>query len=188
MAGGSHSAEAYSAFEDAMYGSCVASENDYAVNSVSGMNIVLKTGNGLISTGSGFARRIASDSTNTITIANASASNPRKDAIIAYIDMAVSPSTSVTDNTNNILKFRAVSGSPSSSPSAPSASAITNTIGAGNPYMILHYVDVPTGATSLTNSNITDNRKVASKPEGPTITSGSAAPSGGKDGDIYIQI
>lgn len=187
MAGGSHSAAAYSAFEDAMYGSCVASEDDYSISSVTGMNVTLSTGYGLISTGSGYARRIGSDATNTITIAAASASNPRKDAIIAYIDMSVSPTTSVTDNTNGILKFTSVAGSPSATPAAPSASAISNAIGAGNPYVILYYVNVPANATSLNASNIDDNRKIASQPEGPTITSGSAAPSGGNDGDIYIQ-
>lgn len=187
MAGGSHSAAAYSAFEDAMYGSCVASETDYSISSVTGMNVTLSTGYGLISTGSGYARRIGSDATNTVTIAAASASNPRKDAIIAYIDMSVSPTTSVTDNTNGILKFTSVAGSPSATPAAPSASAISNAIGAGNPYVILYYVNVPANATSLNASNIDDNRKIASQPEGPTITSGSAAPSGGNDGDIYIQ-
>lgn len=187
MAGGSHSAAAYSAFEDAMYGSCVASETDYSISSVTGMNVTLSTGYGLISTGSGYARRIGSDATNTITIAAASASNPRKDAIIAYIDMSVSPTTSVTDNTNGILKFTSVAGSPSATPAAPSASAISNAIGAGNPYVTLYYVNVPANATSLNASNIDDNRKIASQPEGPTITSGSAAPSGGNDGDIYIQ-
>ena len=187
MAGGSHSAEAYSAFENAMYGSCVATENDYAIDSVSGMNVVLGTGYGLISTGTGHARRIGPDSTNNVTVAAASASNPRIDAIVAYIDMAVSPSTSYTDNSNNILKFASVAGSPSASPTAPSASAITNAIGAGNPYMILYYVNVGAGVSSLTTTALVDNRIIAGIEAGPTISSGSTAPSGGNDGDIYIQ-
>ena len=161
MAGGLHSAAAYSAFEDAMYGSCVASSTDFVATAGTGMNVSLSAGNGLISTGSGYARRIASDATNTIAII-AAATSDRIDSIVAYIDNSVTPTTSVVDNTNNILKFTAVAGTPAATPVAPSSATVQSAIGAGNPYMVLWNVTVPANATSLTAATFTDARKIAS--------------------------
>lgn len=158
MAGGLHSAAAYSAFEDALYGSCVASDTSLEVSAGTGMNVVVGIGNGLISTGTGFARRIATDATNTVSLTAASSANPRIDAIVAYIDNAVTPSTSVVDNTNGILKFKSVAGSPAATPVAPNASAIQSSVGAGNPYMVLAYVAVAKNATAA--GTITDTRKI----------------------------
>lgn len=159
MAGGLHSAAAYSAFEDALYGSCVANDSSLAVSAGTGMNVTVAIGNGLISTGTGFARRIATDATNTVSLTAASTANPRIDAVVAYIDNGVTPSTSVVDNTNGILKFKSVAGSPAATPVAPSASAIQSSVGAGNPYMVLAYVAVAKNATAA--GAITDVRKIA---------------------------
>lgn len=161
MAGGLHSAAAYSAFEDALYGSCVAGENSFLVTAGSGMNVMVAPGNGLISTGNGFARRIASDANNTVAVSAASTANPRIDAIVAYIDNAVSPTTTVVDNTNNILKFKAVAGSPAASPSRPNDSTIQSSVGAGNPFMVLSYVTVPKSASTISTGTFADVRKVA---------------------------
>lgn len=159
MAGGLHSAAAYSAFEDALYGSCVANDSSLAVSAGTGMNVTVAIGNGLISTGTGFARRIATDATNTVSLTAASTANPRIDAVVAYIDNAVAPSTSVVDNTNGILKFKSVAGSPAATPVAPNASVIQSSVGAGNPYMVLAYVAVAKNATAA--GAITDVRKIA---------------------------
>ena len=161
MAGGRHSAAAYSAFEDALYGSCVATDSDFVATAGTGMTVQLTSGDGLISTGSGYARRIQADSTNTITITAASATLPRTDSIVAYIDNAVTPTTSVTDNTNNILCFVAVAGTPASTPSAPSSVTIQSAVGAGNPYMVLWDVTIPAGATAMNAAVFTDQRKTA---------------------------
>lgn len=163
MEGGLHSAAAYSAFENAMYGSCVASATDFVATAGTGMNVSLSAGNGMIDTGQGFSRRIASDATNTVPVTAASSANPRMDAVVAYIDNGVSPTTSVIDNTNNILKFACVAGSPAATPQAPSAATIQSAIGAGNQYVILWYITIPTSATSLSGATFTDNRYVANK-------------------------
>lgn len=159
MAGGLHSAAAYSAFEDALYGSCVANDSSLAVSAGTGMNVTVAIGNGLISTGTGFARRIATDATNTVSLTAASTANPRIDAVVAYIDNAVTPTTSVVDNTNGVLKFKSVAGSPAANPSTPTAQAIQSSVGAGNPYMVLAYVAVAKNATAA--GAITDVRKIA---------------------------
>lgn len=160
MAGGLHSAAAYSAFENAMFGSCVATASDFMATAGTGMNVSLSAGNGLISTGTGFARRIASDAVNAIAITTA-ASTARIDAIVAYIDNSVTPTTSVVDNTNDVLKFTAVAGTAAATPSAPSAATIQSAIGAGNPYMVLWEVTIPANATALTNATFTDKRNIA---------------------------
>lgn len=161
MAGGLHSAAAYAAFEDALYGTCVAGDTSFTVSAGTGMNVTITPGNGLISTGTGFARRIAADANNTVAISAASTANPRIDAIVAYIDNGVTPTTSVVDNTNGVLKFKAVTGSPAATPSNPSDAAIQSSVGAGNPYMVLAYVTVPKNATAISTGTFVDARKVA---------------------------
>ena len=172
MAGGKHSAAAYSAFENAMYGSCVASDSDFVATAGTGMNVSLSKGNGLIDTGLEYARRIQSDATQTIAISAASSANPRKDAIVAYIDNSVAPSTSYTDNTNNILKFTSVDGTPAANPSAPSAATIQTAVGAGNPYVVLWHVLVPKSATSLTAATFTRACRVANMTDTANIRDG----------------
>lgn len=177
MEGGLHSAAAYSAFENSMWGSCVASSSDFVATAGTGMNISLSAGNGMIDTGLGFSRRIASDAVNTISVDAASSANPRKDALVAYIDNGVTPTTSVLDNTNDILKFACVAGNPAATPAAPSDAAIQTAIGAGNPYVVLWYVTVPKSATSLSTATFTDNRNISSKIDGSNIKDGTVTAS-----------
>lgn len=177
MEGGLHSAAAYSAFENSMWGSCVASSSDFVATAGTGMNISLSAGNGMIDTGLGFSRRIASDAVNTISVDAASSANPRKDALVAYIDNGVTPTTSVLDNTNDILKFACVAGSPAATPAAPSDATIQTAIGAGNPYVVLWYVTVPKSATSLSTATFTDNRNISSKIDGSNIKDGTVTSS-----------
>ena len=172
MAGGKHSAAAYSAFENAMYGSCVASNSDYVATAGTGMNVSLSAGNGLIDTTLGYARRIQSDAAQTIAVSAASSANPRKDAIVAYIDSSVAPSTSYTDNTNNILKFKSVDGTPAAAPSAPSAATIQTSVGAGNPYVVLWYVTVPKNASNLTSATFERACPIANTVETSDIADG----------------
>lgn len=162
MAGGKHSAAAYAAFENGVYGSCVAKDTDYVATAGTGMNVSLSKGDGLIDTGLGYARRIQSDATNTISITAASSANPRKDAIVAYIDNSVTPSTSYTDNTNDILKFKSVAGTPAANPSAPTDATIQTSVGAGNPFFVMWHVLVPKSATNLSAATFTRVGRIAS--------------------------
>ena len=155
MAGGLHSAAAYSALENRAYGSCAASLDSFACTAGAGMKINIAAGDGLISTQENFARRIQSDATESVTVAAASPSYSRIDAVVAYIDNAVTPTTSVIDNTNNILNFACVAGTAASSPAAPTSAAIQQAIGAGNDYVVLYEVTVPSGATSMNNATFT---------------------------------
>ena len=160
MGGGAHSDAAYTAFENAAYGSCVANATSLAVSAGGGMSVRIAAGDGIISTPSS-GKRIQSDAIETVTISAANATYPRIDSVVVYIDSAVQPTTTVIDNVNGILKFAAVAGTPAASPAAPAESMIQAAIGAGNRYMVLADVKVPNGATSMNTATFTDRRKVA---------------------------
>lgn len=160
MGGGAHSDAAYTAFENAAYGSCVANATSLAVSAGSGMSVRIAAGDGIISTPSS-GKRIQSDAIETATISAANATYSRIDSVVVYIDSAVQPTTAVIDNVNGILKFAAVTGTPAANPAAPTESMIQAAIGAGNRYMVLADVKVPNGATSMNTATFTDRRKIA---------------------------
>ena len=168
MGGGAHSDAAYTAFENAAYGSCVANATSLAVSAGSGMSVRIAAGDGIISTPSS-GKRIQSDAIETVTISAANATYPRIDSVVVYIDSAVQPTTAVIDNVNGILKFAAVAGTPAADPKAPAESMIQAAIGAGNRYMVLADVKVPNGATSMNTATFTDRRKVATMVDGNNI-------------------
>ena len=160
MGGGAHSDAAYTAFENAAYGSCVANATSLAVSAGGGMSVRIAAGDGIISTPSS-GKRIQSDAIETVTISAANATYPRIDSVVVYIDSAVQPTTAVIDSVNGILKFAAVAGTPAANPTAPAESMIQAAIGAGNRYMVLADVKVPNGATSMNTATFTDRRKIA---------------------------
>lgn len=168
MGGGAHSDAAYTAFENAAYGSCVANATSLAVSAGSGMSVRIAAGDGIISTPSS-GKRIQSDAVETVTITAANATYPRIDSVVVYIDSAIAPTTAVIDNVNGILKFAAVAGTPAANPAAPAESMIQAAIGAGNRYMVLADVKVPNGATSMNTATFTDRRKVATMIDGNNI-------------------
>jgi len=141
------------------------------------MTVLVGTGSGRIPTGTspnnyGFFIAVDTSGGESVTIGTADAS-ARIDYIVAYIDLAVSGSTSPTDvnNKNNVLKFADVKGTPSGSPVVPTVSQIQTTIGASNPYIILAQIAVAASASQITNPNITDVRSMAS----PIIKDGGVA-------------
>lgn len=168
MGGGAHSDAAYTAFENAAYGSCVANATSLAVSAGGGMSVRIAAGDGIISTPSS-GKRIQSDAIETVTISAANATYQRIDSVVVYIDSAVQPTTAVIDNVNGILKFATVAGTPAANPAAPTESMIQAAIGAGNRYMVLADVKVPNGATSMNTATFTDRRKIATMVDGNNI-------------------
>lgn len=161
IAGGKHSAEAYSSFEGLLYGSCVASGLTITKSS-SNMNCSIAAGAGLIKVGSTYARRFAIEGGSlTVTVSAASTTLARRDTIVLYVDNSVTPTTSVEDNTNNILKATVVAGTPAQNPVAPNATTIQSAVGAGNPYIILYDILVPANATNLSTATLYDRRPMA---------------------------
>lgn len=101
-----------------------------------------------------------SDATENKTVATADGTNPRIDAVVAFIDLSV---VDDTDNNNpDALDFKVVTGTPAGSPTAPNDSAIQASVGAGNPWVRLATIAVAAGASTIVDANITDARTVIS--------------------------
>lgn len=94
-------------------------------------------------------------------IAAADVSNPRRDIIVMYIDYGNAVSTAVSNNTNGVVKIKAVAGTPAGSPSDPNDAAIQASVGSGNPFIKLARVRVGAGVTTISNSVIDDLRLMA---------------------------
>lgn len=105
-----------------------------------------------------YAHPVFNDAVYNQVISAADGSNPRRDLVVLYLDYGVTPSTLVSNNTNNVVKIKVVNGTPAGSPVDPNGAAIQASVGAGNPYTILARVRVPAGQTSISNSLIDDLR------------------------------
>jgi len=92
----------------------------------------------------------------SVTIGTNVSGQARVDSIVAYIDISAVVDTD--DDNPGVLKFADVNGTPAGSPVAPDGTAIVAEIGAGNPYVVLADVAVANGFSTITNSNITDQR------------------------------
>lgn len=91
-----------------------------------------------------------------ITIPANASGNPRIDAVVAYIDLAVVDDTS--NNNPGALKFINVQGTPAGSPVAPTDGEIQTAVGASNPFFRLAEIAVADGFSAINNANITDKR------------------------------
>lgn len=100
-----------------------------------------------------FPVRLYSSTENATITANASGSG-RVDAVVLLIDTSELPNATVT----NVAQLGVVAGTPSASPTAPSDSDISTSIGASNPFLRLANVAVGSGVSEITNPNITDTR------------------------------
>ena len=110
------------------------------------MTVKVNPGSGRVSTGtypSSYGYFINHDTVGgePVTIATAAAS-PRIDYIVAYVDKSVVGALTPVNNTNNVLKFAAVAGTPAGSPVVPTVGQIQTGIGAANPYIILAQIAV----------------------------------------------
>jgi hypothetical protein len=136
-------------------------------NGTPNMTVLVNPGSGRIFSGtypSSFHYLISHDTVGgeSVTIATAAAS-PRIDYIVGYIDKGVTPSllSANVNNTNGILKFASVAGTPAGSPVVPTVSQIQTAIGAANPYIILAQVAVGASVSTITAPNISDIRNMA---------------------------
>ena len=89
---------------------------------------------------------VKSDSTETVTISSNTSGNDRIDIIVLKRDNSASPD----DTASNVFDIEVVEGTPAASPSAPATPSDS---------LKLAEVYVANGASSITNSNITDSRQ-----------------------------
>lgn len=125
-------------------------------NSPLGMSVLVSEGRVMIDSGSDYPYLGFTDANEVVTITTADGSNPRIDAIVAYVDLSVVDSTNA--NNPGAFKIVAVAGTPAGSPSAPNSGAISTAIGSGNPFIRLANVTVGTGVTTITTGNVSNQR------------------------------
>lgn len=133
-------------------------------NSPLGMSVLVSKGRCMIDSADDYPYLGFTDANEVVTITAADGSNPRIDAIVAYVDLSVVDST----NANNPGAFEivAVAGTPAGAPNAPNDAAVSTAIGLGNPFIRLAHVTVGTGATTITTGNVSDQRVFVGLPDG----------------------
>lgn len=128
------------------------SGTQFQVSAGTGLAVNVAAGRAYLLAASGNAYPTINDATASVTIGTNSSGNPRIDAIVLYANLTAS----VNSDASNVAALMDVQGTPAGSPSAPSASAIQSAVGSGNPYIILAYVNVASGASAP--GTITDMR------------------------------
>ena len=156
----------------------------------SGMNVTVNAGTALVGRDPSYNINVIG--TETVNVGAASPSNPINAVIVAYVDRNVAGDQSVTDNTNDVFKLKAISGAAASNPADPTNSAIQAAIGASNPFIILARVKKRAGATAISSNDITDLRKMTTLPNGRInnanlISDGTIESKNIKDGSILPQ-
>lgn len=156
----------------------------------SGMNVTVNAGTALVGRDPSYSINVIG--TETVNVGAASPSNPINAVIVAYVDRNVAGDRSVTDNTNDVFKLKAISGAAASNPADPTNSAIQAAIGASNPFIILARVKKRAGATAISSNDITDLRKMITLPNGRInnanlISDGTIESKNIKDGSILPQ-
>ena len=137
----------------------VMTANDLKVieNTTPNMSVIVQAGDYRLMTSAGYAYTGWIDVDTNVTVSAADPSNPRKTVIVLYVDKGATTSASPPNNPG-IAKLMAVNGAAAGSPTVPSNAAIQTAVGSGNPFMILGTIDIGAAASTITNSNITDNR------------------------------
>jgi hypothetical protein len=158
--GGKSGEQAFIQFINALIGAEVATGFAVSQQGSPTMGVAVSAGTAAIQTGNGYPYIAWSTASENVTLNTADGSNPRIDLIVAYWDLSVVSSSS--SNNPNAWSFLKVTGTPSGSPAVPNAAAIQAALpNSSYPYIILAQIAVAAGATTITNSNITDLRNLA---------------------------
>lgn len=121
------------------------------------MSVDVAAGTGLIQNPAGtYSLDAWTDATVNTTVSASNPSNPRIDAVVAYIDLSVNTTGSANDP--GALKFLDVAGTPAGSPVAPTSGTIQTAVGASNPWVLLANLAIAANATQVVNANVTDKR------------------------------
>ena len=159
VGGGRHSEAALSALLSQLLDGDVARGLNIEPTGSAGLSVRITAGTGQIRVSQFHSRIIQSDAAETTTAVPAPTSNPRRNLVVAYIDPAVTPTTSVVDNTNGVFKFAVIQGAEAATPQIPTNTAVTAALGTEN-WIPLGDFRTNVGATSVVLANITDQRRM----------------------------
>lgn len=159
VGGGRHSEAALSALLSQLLNGDVARGLNIEPTGSAGLSVRITAGTGQIRVSQFHSRVIQSDAAETTTAVPAPTSNPRRNLVVAYIDPAVTPTTSVVDNTNGVFKFAVIQGAEAATPQIPTNTTVTAALGTEN-WIPLGDFRTNVGATSVVLANITDQRRM----------------------------
>lgn len=130
--------------------------NDFKVQAQGTPDLTVKVllGRAYIEAVLGNTYPIRADADTNVSVPGNSSGNPRIDALVLYIDLSAAPNA----DASNVATLAIVQGTPAPSPVAPTDGTIQTSIGASNPFLRLANISVISGATSITNPDITDTR------------------------------
>lgn len=156
---GKTSEEGHYKFQTAVFSGNVLGATALQVkqNSPLGRSVLVSAGQYKIDTSSGYSYTGWNTADEVVAISTADPANPRITTIVVYVDKNASTEASPPNNPG-VTKFLAVNGTPGAIPSAPNSTVIQAAVGAGNPYVILANVTVPTAASQIVTANISDQR------------------------------
>ena len=159
VGGGRHSEAALSALLSQLLEGDVARGLNIEPTGSAGLSVRIAAGTGQIRVSQFHSRVIQSDVAETTTAVPAPTSNPRRNLVVAYIDPAVTPTTSVVDNINGVFKFAVIQGAEAATPQIPTNTTVTAALGTEN-WIPLGDFRTNVGATSVVLANITDQRRM----------------------------
>lgn len=159
VGGGRHSEAALSALLSQLLNGDVARGLNIEPTGSAGLSVRIAAGTGQIRVSQFHSRVIQSDAAETTTAVPAPTSNPRRNLVVAYIDPAVTPTTSVVDNINGVFKFAVIQGAEAATPQIPTNTTVTAALGTEN-WIPLGDFRTNVGATSVVLANITDQRRM----------------------------
>jgi hypothetical protein len=119
-----------------------------------GRNVDITTGRAFVKSTTSNCYPVRNTAKITKAINANSSGNPRITSIVLYCDLVSTPAP--TGGGNDVAKIIAVDGTASSSPIAPSDATIQSAIGASDPFIRLANVTVASGATGISNANISN--------------------------------
>lgn len=94
----------------------------------------------------------------TVSVPLNSSANDQIDLLICYVDLEVVPTASGAGT--GIAKFVVIPGTPATTPTEPSESDITSTIGVNTPYERIARITVASEATAIANEDIEDVKRL----------------------------
>lgn len=159
VGGGRHSEAALSALLSQLFGGDVAKGFNIEPTGSAGLSVRVLPGTAQIRVNTLYSRMIQNDANITTTAVAAPTSNPRRNLVVAYIDPSVTPTTSVVDNINGVVKVAVVLGAEAATPQIPTDSAVTAAVGTQN-WIPLGDFRTNVSQTSVVAGNITDQRRM----------------------------
>jgi hypothetical protein len=139
-----------------------------------GLNVDVDPGVGFVK-GAGNAYPVISDSTVVVPINPNASGSPRITSIILAVDVNATPG--YEGQGADVADLYTVDGTPAGSPVPPDDAAIQAALGSGVPWERLWDVDVASGASGISNDDLTDRRRrVFMKSPSPIVTVTFASP------------